>query len=309
MDLLDQPLIESTCYQSTQVPVESRAVNNSASSMRSSVFSMQFSDLGTPFDVPPSPPGSIGDSRCSEYAYSSTQHTSPVRQGGMNPMAGSRAQTCSPNMLPLRMDNSHAQLDRLHPTVESTVAHERDTVHAQPPRTILTPTRERHYDTSRITRERTEPDTEVSTHWSVSKQGTYLLDAGRDERQQIVSPIIEAGSTPNQFEDEKRCPPYTSQAETTEDTWRASEAPEVAYDAFDGIYTLPPPPEEYPDKFLVGLTKDDFTEFLTSLPRGLEDIWLPLKRPAMHNRYHGFCKGAWQMRNAVRENLSERPTK
>ena len=30
-----------------------------------------------------------------------------------------------------------------------------------------------------------------------------------------------------------------------------------------------------------------------------EDAWHPLPRPARHNNYHGFCKGAWQIRKSV----------
>lgn len=31
-----------------------------------------------------------------------------------------------------------------------------------------------------------------------------------------------------------------------------------------------------------------------------DNVWLPLTRPAKHNNYHGFCKGAWQIRKSVR---------
>ena len=30
-----------------------------------------------------------------------------------------------------------------------------------------------------------------------------------------------------------------------------------------------------------------------------DNPWLPLPRPAKHNNYHGFCKGAWQIRKSV----------
>ncbi|KAI7491124.1 hypothetical protein KC357_g1820 [Hortaea werneckii] len=35
-----------------------------------------------------------------------------------------------------------------------------------------------------------------------------------------------------------------------------------------------------------------------------EAVWHPLPRPARINNYHGFCKGAWQTRQAVQEGLS-----
>lgn len=63
---------------------------------------------------------------------------------------------------------------------------------------------------------------------------------------------------------------------------------------------LRPMPDLANEKFSASLTQADYQERLSTLPRGLENIWLPLARPALHNRYHGFCKGAWQIRKTVR---------
>ena len=63
---------------------------------------------------------------------------------------------------------------------------------------------------------------------------------------------------------------------------------------------LRPMPDLANEKFSASLTQADYQERLSTLPRGSENIWLPLARPALHNRYHGFCKGAWQIRKAVR---------
>ncbi|GAB7334713.1 hypothetical protein MBLNU13_g06652t1 [Cladosporium sp. NU13] len=66
---------------------------------------------------------------------------------------------------------------------------------------------------------------------------------------------------------------------------------------------LRPMPDLANEKFSASLTQADYQERLSTLPRRLENIWLPLARPALHNRYHGFCKGAWQIRGAVDEGL------
>jgi len=82
-----------------------------------------------------------------------------------------------------------------------------------------------------------------------------------------------------------------SRIETAEDLQRAFQAPEVVMSAES---------DPSSEKFLAFRTQADYEERLLSLPAGMENIWLPLSRPAMHNRYQGFCKGAWQIRKAVR---------
>ena len=46
-------------------------------------------------------------------------------------------------------------------------------------------------------------------------------------------------------------------------------------------------------------TQTDNRGSVSSVPPGMDDVWLPLARPALHNRYHGFCKGAWDIRISV----------
>jgi hypothetical protein len=53
------------------------------------------------------------------------------------------------------------------------------------------------------------------------------------------------------------------------------------------------------EKISASLTQADYQERLACLSNGVEHIWLPLARPALHNMYHGFCRGAWQIRRAV----------
>ena len=96
-----------------------------------------------------------------------------------------------------------------------------------------------------------------------------------------------------------------SRIEKPEDVLRALEAPEVAIKDFGVMFSLrpiassPTSPPSGSDKYLAFRTQSDYAEALLSLSPGMHNIWAPLSRPAMHNRYHGFCKGAWQMRKAV----------
>ena len=97
-----------------------------------------------------------------------------------------------------------------------------------------------------------------------------------------------------------------SRIEKTEDMLRALEAPEVVVSKDFGVMfsmrpvaSSPTSPADGSDKYLAFRTQSDYAEALFSLSPGMNNIWAPLSRPAMHNRYHGFCKGAWQMRKAV----------
>ena len=96
-----------------------------------------------------------------------------------------------------------------------------------------------------------------------------------------------------------------SGSEAAEDELRNLEAPEVVAKDFGlmvstgPIASSPTSPAGGSDKYLAFRTPSDYAEALFSLSPGMDNIWAPLSRPAMHNRYHGFCKGAWQMRKAV----------
>jgi hypothetical protein len=100
-----------------------------------------------------------------------------------------------------------------------------------------------------------------------------------------------------------------SRIENPEDLMRALEAPEVVTKDFGVMFSMrpiassPTSPAGGSDKYLAFRTQSDYAEALFSLSPGMDSVWAPLSRPAMHNRYHGFCKGAWQMRKAVHEGL------
>ncbi|EXJ72736.1 uncharacterized protein A1O5_03883 [Cladophialophora psammophila CBS 110553] len=104
-----------------------------------------------------------------------------------------------------------------------------------------------------------------------------------------------------------------SRIEKPEDVLRALEAPEVVTKDFGVMFSMrpiasaPTTPASGADKYLAFRTQSDYAEALFSLSPGMDNIWAPLSRPAMHNRYHGFCKGAWQMRKAVSTLCGVRP--
>ncbi|KAK3071870.1 hypothetical protein LTR53_007861 [Teratosphaeriaceae sp. CCFEE 6253] len=100
---------------------------------------------------------------------------------------------------------------------------------------------------------------------------------------------------------------YTPRTEKLGEHMRVLDAPEVVPKEFEISSSLPqvvtPQIDRTSDKFLAYRTQADYEESLVTLPRGLDNVWTPLPRPAMHNRYHGFCRGAWQTRKAVHDGL------
>ncbi|KAK6437685.1 hypothetical protein LTR95_006114 [Oleoguttula sp. CCFEE 5521] len=89
-------------------------------------------------------------------------------------------------------------------------------------------------------------------------------------------------------------PPYLS---------RAEKAPEVMKNDLEYSEKVVQRRSFEDYKMPAYLSKDDYVDRLEALRPGKESIWLPLARPAMHNRYHGFCKGAWQIRRRVQDGL------
>ncbi|KAM0716661.1 hypothetical protein Q7P37_008106 [Cladosporium fusiforme] len=90
-----------------------------------------------------------------------------------------------------------------------------------------------------------------------------------------------------------------------EDTFHALRTPESIENLSETQFRekLRPIADLANEKFSASLTQADYQERLSSLPKGQNNVWLPLSRPALHNRYHGFCKGAWQIRKAAGEGL------
>lgn len=92
-----------------------------------------------------------------------------------------------------------------------------------------------------------------------------------------------------------------SQEKDFEEAFHALRTPESIENITEAQFEekLRPVADLANEKFSASLTQADYQERLSSLSKGQESVWLPLPRPALHNRYHGFCKGAWQIRKAV----------
>ncbi len=70
----------------------------------------------------------------------------------------------------------------------------------------------------------------------------------------------------------------------------ALEAPEAMRNSLDPQFRekMRPVADLTNEKFSASLTQADYQDRLSAVPKGQENAWLPLARPAMHNRYHGM---------------------
>ena len=103
-------------------------------------------------------------------------------------------------------------------------------------------------------------------------------------------------------------PSGNSRSETAESMVRAMYAPEVVTKEYESMLsqqrTRPSVQTKRPNN-LVPMHPAlrlpfNHVETPTSPVPEPDSVWLPLPRPARHNNYHGFCKGAWQIRKSVR---------
>ncbi|KAF2683240.1 hypothetical protein K458DRAFT_43963 [Lentithecium fluviatile CBS 122367] len=101
---------------------------------------------------------------------------------------------------------------------------------------------------------------------------------------------------------------YLPRLDTARNLQRPFEAPEVVPADFEGMHSKSPHAGPSSEKYPAFLTESDYADRLLSLPAGIDNAWMPLKRPAMHNRYHGFCKGAWEIRKAIPKGLKVQMT-
>ena len=98
----------------------------------------------------------------------------------------------------------------------------------------------------------------------------------------------------------KDSPVFSSRIESFVDEPYGFDAPELVTADVDGMCLAYPQYDRLSEKYPAFITQTEYVERLLSIPIGIDNIWLPLKRPAMHNRYHGFCEGAWRIRKSVR---------
>ena len=98
----------------------------------------------------------------------------------------------------------------------------------------------------------------------------------------------------------------SSRLETAEDMSRAMYAPEVVTKEFESLLSQqsgrPSPRHMRPDQLSNVHPALRVPHSYVDMPASPEpdNAWAPLPRPAKHNSYHGFCKGAWQIRKSVR---------
>lgn len=94
--------------------------------------------------------------------------------------------------------------------------------------------------------------------------------------------------------------------ESIDDESRAMYAPELVTRGFESMLSQN---SVRPVPYSRGTTQSANVHPALRVPEDIADspsspepdhAWSPLPRPAKHNNYHGFCKGAWQTRKAVR---------
>ncbi|KXT10896.1 hypothetical protein AC579_9860 [Pseudocercospora musae] len=99
--------------------------------------------------------------------------------------------------------------------------------------------------------------------------------------------------------------------ETEEDMFRASSAPEVVTKEYESMLSQQalrsaalrgPPPTTLQN--VHPAYRDHYMEAPMTIFEEPDYPWSPLARPAKHNNYHNFCKGAWKVRQKLEEGLS-----
>ncbi|EME88617.1 uncharacterized protein MYCFIDRAFT_79971 [Pseudocercospora fijiensis CIRAD86] len=99
--------------------------------------------------------------------------------------------------------------------------------------------------------------------------------------------------------------------ETEEDMFRANSAPEVVTKEYESMLSqqalrsaaLRGPPMKTP-KNAHPAYQNHYMEAPITIFEEPDYPWSPLTRPAKHNNYHNFCKGAWLVRQKLEEGLS-----
>jgi hypothetical protein len=312
MDQLCHRIAASMRFQPQRGVRAFGTIDPSASSIRSSFTSIRLSENSDPYALPPSPPASsVGSPRQFTDQQKSAQHRLTVRrssdkldqQNGYDmPSSSTPARTTSQyrrnsNDLTAAYDSNliiHQELqNHCSPMGQDSTGVEQRKHSSLQQRENDNNIVLAHWQPESIT----APNKDELVRWSPINSPVGQADFIHSPSHQLVStnwsPKLRADPSP-------LCSP---RIETAADLHRAFNAPEVIQRDFDGLYTTSPRPDLSAEKYPAYRTKHDYAELLLTLPVGMDNMWLPLKRPAMHNRYHGFCKGAWQARKAVRSYL------
>lgn len=320
MDQLCQRIMASMQFQPQQGANFLGTRNPSAASMQSSFVSMQPS-INESYNLPPSPPPSVGSPQQQSYQrifpqnklgircppdqegqrgrYKATQ-ASPLgwigsqlnqSSGGLtaqNPHSSPVAE--EQQQSPQSPDNLELEQRSRFSAQHSTHGNNRGSVHFPPD--SATSTIISQYSQSPSTWSQTASENPPQ-QW---QQGT----ASTDRAASLASGTYRQ-NIGGHFDGEAKA--LSIRSSRTKNLQRVHDAPEVVPMSPGVRPQTSAHPDKSSEKYPAYLTQADYTERLLSLPVGMDNIWIPLDRPALHNRYFGFCQGAWQIRKAVRSSL------
>ncbi|KAF7192211.1 hypothetical protein HII31_06243 [Pseudocercospora fuligena] len=156
----------------------------------------------------------------------------------------------------------------------------------------------------------TSPETTLSSESDTNAdRGTSVWSRTTAGSQLSVSGSVrsaESGSTC-----EGSLPAGPEAYETEEDAFRANSAPEVVTREYESMLSqqalrsasLRGPPMTTLQNVHPAY-RDHYMEAPITIFEEPDYPWSPLTRPARHNNYHNFCKGAWKVRQKLEEGLS-----
>lgn len=324
MDQLCQRIMASMQFQPQNGVNTPQLIIPSHSSMRSSFASVQLSEHSESYDLPPSPPPSLGSPRQPIYqqnyqpnyqlAFPKSSLSVRYSSDSMN----QRGRYNTPGALPPGWTSSQAissSRDIISDNASiSTVGEERQnyqsTLDLEPERRIHSsipqsvPGNDRGSMTLRRARVTSKSIPRYPQEPSPSYQAASNQPSQNPQRDDTLKDIAIRllHETPrqinrNRLADEALVSPKWSQTtklrpvnppcvDHAKSLQRACKAPEVVPTAFEGLY----PDFKATNKFPAFPTQSEYNNRLLYLPAGIDNIWLPCERPALHNRYYGFAK-------------------
>ncbi|KAK7189077.1 hypothetical protein DPSP01_010336 [Paraphaeosphaeria sporulosa] len=326
MDQLCQRIMASSQYLPQHSDHSFGAVGSSNMSMLSSAASVPLSDLVDAYNLPSSHPSSVGSPSTLERQRAFPQRTMSFPQPDQE-VAAEQFDARIPRKSPLSFISSQ---------IGSSNSHQPERTQAEPMRDYRNPDEMQLQPKSYFT-----PKLVVSKNdrGSIRFQPAPVRSASTIRHSQDNSSRVSSFSEATPYQQGERTPstewdsaekekqkqkfggyfggdtetlsirskqpsstlvPSLYRTESAEhQNYGGHDAPEVVPDDSANVLLSP----EFSEKFPSPRFEPDYNARLQRLSPGLENIWVPLTRPAMHNRYHGFCKGAWQIRKTVHEGL------
>lgn len=322
MDQLCQRIMASMQFQPHHGINRSGTGLPSDSSIRSSFASMQLSDISERHDLPPSPPISIGSPCLNDEQFGVSHHTHAMRYS--SDVVGQRERCFSPRVLPSAGTNSQVDQGNYGPISERSqrsnlfdddqMWHQIEGTSLQGNRNSSITYFAQEFGRSSANLGIVGISSSKDAHYQqpLSNSGLVTRRQPSQQTQRASIPMEEVASP--LFKSRKLKAVDSSNEMETNFSWPGTinphlgttknEAPEVVTSSFEGLNPTYADHPQFSDKCLAQGTQVEYSERLIPLAKGIEMIWIPLQRPALHNRYHGFCKGAWQIRKAVRYSQS-----